>query len=225
MSKLQKLIVLIIMSLSVYIIYLTTNNSQYKILIIGDTHTINNESQKESNYIDYYKKQLQKNQKNIVIDSNYVNKTQNINNMLETIRNTPEIKSKLLNSDQVIINLGYNDLLFNMALTNQINNNEINKIISNIEADYNNLIKEIKKYNHKQIIMIGYYSNNDNNYLDYGIKELNKVIENNKAIQYIDTYYLLNNKNKFFSNNNQYPNNYGNYLISKKIISKTLENL
>ena len=76
---------------------------------------------------------------------------------------------------------------------------------------------------HKEIIVVGYCKSSDD-YLDKGIVELNKILKSNKKIHYIDTYYLLNNKTKYYINSrSNYPNNRGYYEITKKIISKTLE--
>ena len=67
MTKLQKLIVLIVLSLSVYFVYQKTNNSKYKILNINDN------SNKKNSYIYYYEKELLKTKKEVIIDNNYSN--------------------------------------------------------------------------------------------------------------------------------------------------------
>ena len=223
MTKIQKLLVLIILSLSVYFIYQKTDNSNYQVLNISDNFSM--DINKSKKYIDYYQKHLLKENKKVIINNNYSSNNQSIYNILSIIKNNSKIKAELLNADQIIINLGYNDLLYNIAIEDKMNEKRLNKVIKRINNNYNNLIKEIKRYYHKPIIVIGYYKVNINNkYIDQGIIKLNKVLKDNQDINYIDTYYLLNNKNKYFIKpNNNYINNKANYTISKKIISKTLE--
>ena len=207
MTKLQKLIVLIVLSLSVYIVYQKTNNSKYKILNINDN------TNKKNSYIYYYEKELLKTKKEVIIDNNYSKKNQTINNLLFTIKNTSEIKAQLINTDQLIISLGYNDLLFNIAISEK----DLNKIINDIEKDFNRTIREIRKYYHKPIIVIGYPSTKtNNNFLNQGLKKLNKRLRKNQNIEYIDIY-------NYYNRNKKVPKDKYQYIISHKIISKTLE--
>ena len=94
-----------------------------------------------------------------------------------------------------------------------------------IQKDYLNLLKEIRKYYKNKIVVIGYFASNKTDYyINTGIKELNKTLQSAKNITYIDTYDLLKPKRKYFSNKNSYyPNLQGYLRISKKIIIKTLE--
>ena len=148
---------------------------------------------------------------------------QSINSVLLQIKSNPEMKRKIINSNLIIITLGYNDLVYNLAIEEKKDDITRNKIIKEIKKEYNDLISEIKKYYHKEIIVVGYCKSSDD-YLDKGIVELNKILKSNKKIHYIDTYYLLNNKTKYYINSrSNYPNNRGYYEITKKIISKTLE--
>jgi lysophospholipase L1-like esterase len=119
----------------------------------------------------------------------------------------------------LIINLGYNDLLYKINLDNNLTNNKLTLIIKEIETNYNDLIKEIRKYNKNKIIVIGYYSpNNDNYYLNKGVIKLNKLLKNNKEVEYIETYNLLSNREIYFSNpNSNYPNRYGYKEISNSL--------
>lgn len=224
MTKLQKFIVLVILSLSVYFVYQKTNNNTYQILNISDNYfNINNKKQK--NYLDYYKKDLLKEKKEVKLHTNYTSTKQSINNTLNTVKNNSKIKADLINTDQLLISLGYNDLLYNIAIEDKMTEKKLNKIINNINKDYNDLINEIQKYYHRPIIVIGYYEPTKNNYfIKAGITKLNKMLKNNKKVKYIDTYYLLQNKNKYFlKSNNNYLNSSGSYTISKKIINKILE--
>ena len=200
MNKFIKLISLIIISLSVYIIYNKTNNSCYKITNIGDKLSLGVDNNIiEKGYIDYYKDYIKQEKKKVIIDNSYSNKSQTLNNTLLLIRNNINTEEKK-------------------------DPKTMKKIIKEINNDYNMLINEINKYYHKDILVIGYYKNYNDDFINKGVVELNKILEKNKNIYYIDTYNTLNNREKYFNNlNSYYPNSRGHFEITKKIISKTLE--
>lgn len=222
MNKIIKLISLIVLSLSVYIIYNNTYNSYYVITNIGDKLSTGTTSYgiKEKSYAEYYKDYLEQEKKKVKLDNTYSTNNQTLSNMLQLIKDNPTIKKKLIDSNIIIITLGYNDLIYGLC-TEENNKNETKKILKEIDYNYKELIKEIKKYYHNEIIVIGYYEKNN---INDNIIELNKILKKGKGIHYIDTYSLLKNKDTYFDNyNSYYPNSRGYYEISKKIISKTLE--
>ena len=200
MNKFIKLISLIIISLSVYIIYNKTNNSCYKITNIGDKLSLGVDNNSvEKGYIDFYKEYIKREKKEVIIDNSYSNKNQTLNNTLLLIKNNSEIKRKIIDSNLIIITLGYNDLMYS------INTEEKNDTVT-------------------MKLVIGYYKNYNDDHINKGIVELNKILEKNKNVYYIDTYNILNNREKYFNNpNSYYPNRRGHFEITKKIISKTLE--
>jgi lysophospholipase L1-like esterase len=225
MKKIIKLLILIILSLSVYFIYQQTKNKTITIMAIGDGLSlgINSYGIEEYSYLNYYKDYLE--EENIILSNNYSKKDLTIKETIETINNKASIKRDLREADKLFLNIGYNDLIFYLNLEDNITQPKYNKIIRNIEKDFENLIKEITKYYKNEIIVIGYYkSNKDDIYIEKGILDLNNYLKNNHKITYIDTYHILENRNKFFSNpNSNYPNNYGYQRIATKIIEKTLE--
>lgn len=225
MKRLIKLLILIIISLSVYFIYQKTNNSSYTITNIGDKLSlgINSYGMKEYGYIDYYKDYLQNTKERVVINKEYANEKQTIKQIIKELEQSPKIKRVLTDTDILIITLGYNDLLEELSLTENISNSKLDKIIKEIEINYDNLIQEVKKYYHGEIIVIGYYeSNKDDYYINKGIKKLNSIL-NKENITFINTYNLLKNRNNFFSNPNSYfPNNQGYNAIYKEIVRKSL---
>ena len=88
MNKFIKLISLIIISLSVYIIYNKTNNSCYKITNIGDKLSLGVDNNSvEKGYIDFYKEYIKREKKEVIIDNSYSNKNQTLNNTLLLIKN------------------------------------------------------------------------------------------------------------------------------------------
>ena len=226
MNRKIKLLILLLLSMSVYFIYQSTKNNTYTITNIGDSLSlgINSYGIKEYSYVDYYKEYLS-NIKNNIIVNNIKDKELSISNLLLTIKNKQSIKKDLYDTDILILTIGYNDLIYDISIEDNINELKLNNIIKKININYNELIKEIRKYYKEKIIVIGYpTSNKDNIYINKGIIRLNNILKNNKEIIYIDTYNLLSNRRKYFSNpNSNYPNKYAYMTISNKIIEKTLE--
>ncbi len=227
MNKLIKLISLIIISLSVYFIYNKTHNSTYRIINIGDKLSmgINSYGKKEDSYIDYYKRYLEQEKEKIIIDNTYSTKNQTIESVLQTIKNNPIIRKKIIDSNILFITLGYNDLIYSLSSEEEKNDKTLKKIINEINIKYKELIKEIRKYYHNNIIVVGYYTENNDQYINKGIIELNNILKKeDDSIYYIDTYNTLKNRGNYFDNQKSYyPNKKGYYEITKKIISKTLE--
>ena len=226
MNKIIKLLSLVILSLTVYVIYNNTNNSYYVITNIGDKLSTGTNSYgiKEKSYTDYYQEYLNKEKTKVIVDNTYSTKNQTVSNMLQLIKETPTVKRKLIDSNIIIITLGFNDLIYSLSTEEKNSEYVREKIVKEIDKNYNELINEIKKYYHHEIIVVGYYKYEKDEFINKGIIELNKSLKRNKEILYIDTYNLLENKKKYFNNyNSYYPNSSGYYEISKKIISKTLE--
>ena len=227
MKKLLKLLLLIVVCSSVFYIYQNTKNSKYNIVNIGDelSISINSYGIKDYSPISYYKNELLKTHKKVNINNKYSEYENSILLMLEKIKNDNYLKKILSSSNQVIITLGYNDLIYKLNVSDELNSSKFYKIIKEIEQNYNNLIKEIRKYTQKEIIVILYPDTyKEDYYLKKGIVYLNQLLKNNKEITYIDTYDLLNDRKKYFSNPySYYPNRYGYIEISRAIIRTTLE--
>lgn len=227
MNKVIKMIILIILSCSVYFIYQHTKNSIINITSIGDTLSMgfNSYGIKEYGYIDYYKDYLNRENEKVNIVNDYSKRDLSITNLLEQSMNDPKFKKELSESTTVILTVGYNDLLYKLSLQESINEKVLNQIIIEISTDYKNLITEMRKYYKREIIVIGYYASNKNDYyLNKGIRKLNQILSSSNEVDYIDTYNLLSNRNLYFSHpNTNYPNRAGYQAISKKIITKTLE--
>lgn len=228
MTRKTKLLILIILSLSVYFIYQKTNNQDIKITTIGDGLAIgiNSYGIKDYGYADYYKDFLTHRKQEVELNNEYSKEDLTIAELLEKLKTNPKIKRNLLESHLIILNLGYNDLIYKLSLTENINKNTLQLRIKEIEKEYQSLIHEIRKYYKNKIIIIGYYSiNKKDYYLNLGIRQLNEILREQSDIIYIDTNKLLSNQKKYFSNpNSHYPNKEAYELIAKEIITKTLEN-
>lgn len=226
MKKVTKLFFLILILISVYFIYNSTKNSKYHLLNIGDglSQGINSYGVRDKGYIDYYKDYLNKKEKEVVINNKYSKKDMTISYLLNKLRDNSEIKKDLINSHQLIICLGYNDLLYKMSIEENIDNKKLNTIIKELSSDYNDLISEIRKYYKNKIVIVGYYKpNRKEYYLNRGIKLLNMVLKSNENVIYVDTYDYLDISKYLDNSSSSFPNKTGYYLISRKIIEKTLE--
>lgn len=226
MNKIRKLITLILLSGSVYFIYNLTNNKTIIINSYGDNFQLGIDSyNKESkNYLDYYKEYLKEQRKKVVLEKE-IDPYLSIKTLINKIDKELRIKKQLMNSNYLILSIGYNDLVSALSLEENLNVKDYNKIITNISINYKELITKLKKYHKQEIIVIGYYkTTKDDYYLNKGIRDLNNILKSNKDIIYIDTYTLLNDREKYFPNpTNNHPNQKAYELIATKIIRKTLE--
>lgn len=221
MNRPIKLLILIILSLSVYFIYQRTKESNIQILSLGDglSKGINSYTIVEYSHLNYYEDYLKsKNIKVKVIDE-YSKEDLTIHELLELIKNNNYLKRDLMESHLLFITIGYNDLLYKLSLEDDISIPKLNNIIDEINIEYKELLTEINKYYKNKIIVVGYpKSNKDDYYLNLGIRKLNRILNSNT---YIDTYNILNDRNKYFSNpNSYYPNRQGYMRIYEEILSK-----
>lgn len=227
MKKLLKLLFLIFIIISVFFIYIKTKDSKYTILSLGDNLSLGIDSYgiKGPSYIDFYKNYILKKKEKVIKNDQYSKKDLTIHVLLQDLKENNNLKKDLSSANILILTVGYNDLIYKINLNENINSEILKKEVQEIQKDYLNLLKEIRKYYKNKIVVIGYFASNKTDYyINTGIKELNKTLQSAKNITYIDTYDLLKPKRKYFSNKNSYyPNLQGYLRISKKIIIKTLE--
>lgn len=221
MSRPIKLLILILLSLSVYFIYQLTKESNIQILSLGDglSKGINSYTIVESSHLNYYEEYLKSKKIQVKVISEYSKEDLTIHELLELVKNNNYLKRDLMESHLLFITVGYNDLLYKLSLEDNISIPKLNKIIDEINIEYKELLKEIKKYYKNEIIIVGYpRTNKDDYYLNLGIRKLNRLLNTNT---FIDTYNLLNNRNKYFSNpNSYYPNRLGYKKIYEEIKSE-----
>ncbi|MBR5370318.1 MAG: hypothetical protein IK137_03330 [Bacilli bacterium] len=188
MNRPIKLLVLIILSLSVYFIYQHTKQSNIKILSLGDNFTI-----QKNNHIELYKQSL-KNKKVKVI--NYSKEDLTIHELNNLLKTNNSLKRDLMESHLLFITIGYNDLIYKISLEDNMNTDKLNSIINEISIEYKELLLEINKYYKNKIIIVGYpRSTKDDYYLNLGIRKLNRILNTNN---YINTYNLSNNNENIY---------------------------
>ena len=195
MNRLLKLCFLIIISLSVFFIYKDTKNSSYRVTILGDRESlgINSYGIKEYSYIDYLKEYLEEKKDKVTINKDYLEKDNSIKEVLSKLKDTPNLKRVLYDTNLLVISLGYNDYLYSLSLEEEITNSKLNQILLEIDNNYNELIDEIRKYYHNKIVVVGTLPKT-NTIKEIGTKEINKILKNNPEIIYIDTEELLKNR-------------------------------
>ena len=218
MNRPIKLLILIILSLSVYFIYQSTKKTNIQILSLGDglSKGINSYTIVEYSHLNYYEDYLKSRNIEVNIIANYSDEDLTIHELLELIKNNNYIKRDLMESHLLFLTVGYNDLLYKLSLEEDISIPKLNIIIEEINTEYKELLTEIKKYYKNEIIVVGYpKSNKDDYYINLGIRKLNRILDTNN---YIDTYNILNNREKYFSNPNSfYPNRLGYEKIYEEI--------
>lgn len=172
----KKIIFILVLFLSCYLIYNLTINDKLTYVSIGDYLS------KDKTYTFYIKEYLESKNKLLSYDTTYTNEDYRITDLLRIIEYNEEKKinnkyvsiHKLLKeADIITLSLGMNELYYKLA----INNDNIYSYIDEMMKDMAKLLEEINKYNHKQVFVLGYYNiTNTNqdifNYANIKLKEL-----------------------------------------------------
>ena len=232
MKKYKKIIILTVISLSVYFIYLVTNKNNITYISLGDSLSIGQNAYGGNSYgyTGYFSDYLRKGH-NLNITTTYFNsKNKDIPTLYNDIlknesilidNNNYNLKRLLQEADIITISIGLNDIIYEYSLKNknELSKYEEDRIISYIEDNFNSLIQEIKKYTTKKIIAVGYPTNN----VKYKnlIQKLNtkykKICQGTDDI-FIDSDKLLNNEKYFELKKNLFPNDQGYKKIAENII-------
>ena len=209
----KKIILILFLFLSCYIIYNLTEEKSLSCLVIGDTIADNNYL-KDNELITKY-------------NNNYINKDYRIIDLINIIKYNEEIKVNdknlsihrlMKNTDILILSIGMNDIYYKLNNDTKDIYTYMNNMVNNMEI----LLEEINKYSYKKVIILGYYNitNNHNDlftYLNYKMKK----ITNKYNYEYLELNNILkNNPNLLEKNNNFELNDHGYNEISKIIVEK-----
>ena len=169
MNRLKKLFILLIISLSVYLIYYFTNNNSLTYLSLGDGLAIGENSYGgiTYSYNQHFKDYLDKNEKLGIYIDQYNSKTKSLNSLYNDIlkdkkitinNNTYTLKRLLQEADIITISIGLNDVIYEYNIKNKpyLSRYEEDKIIKFITDNYESLLKEIRRYTKRNIYLIGY---------------------------------------------------------------------
>lgn len=213
MKKIISILFLFLLCFICYYVYNLTEDKKLYVLSIGD-NIANNEYIKNNKQVSTY-------------NNDFINRDSRIIDLLNIIKYNEELDKNnksvsihqlLKKSDILIISIGMNDLYYKL----NDNTKEIYTYLNNMIDNYEEILKEINRYDYEKVFVLGYYNisnkNNDiftyinyklkkitNNY-DYTYLELNKILYNNQK-------YLLK-KDNFYLNNDGYQQIY-NLIVEK----------
>lgn len=226
----KKIISILILFLSCYFIYNLTIDNELFYLSIGDgiaKGITDDGNVSEYNYTNSIKNYLTSKNKLKGFNNSFVDKDYRITDLLRIIKYKEEIvvnndhisiNELLKKADIVTISLGMNELYYKIL----VDNNNIYSYIDGMLSDMELLLKEVDRYNHKKVIVLGYYNTTDNNkdifnYVNYKLKN----IVNKRGFEFVDVDKIINNITNYFTNNtNFYLNNGGYQKISQIIVEK-----
>lgn len=230
-KKHYKLVILLLIIFTIFLIYKTNHNNYFNYTALGDGYAlgITSYGNEDYGYSDYIKDELEKERKLNIYTKDFSEKSQAIDHLYETIVTNEKItinkvekniKQTLRESDLVTITIGLNDLVYYMAITPNMNEYKLIKIMKDIEKDINKLLKEIKVYYPKEIYIIGYPEIPiEDYYIKKGIKLLNQIYKDLDDITYISTEDIIN-KNDFLYSETIYPSKEAYEKVSKEVLKR-----
>lgn len=233
--KHYKLIIFLLVIFVIFLIYKENHNHYFNYTSLGDGYAlgINSYSEIDYGYSDYIKDELLTDKRLKLYTKDFSKKDQSIEHLYESIKTNEKItidsmeinlKQTLRESNLITMTIGLNDLIYHIAITPEMSEYQLNKIIEEIDNNINELINEIKKYYPKTIYIIGYPDIPiENIYIKEGINKLNELYQNTKGIVYISTTDVIYNSD-FLNPNNIYPSKEGYKKIADKVLQKLNKN-
>ena len=213
----KKILLILFLFLSCYIIYAKTYDDKKFYLAVGDGIT--------AGYNDIIINYLDNLDVLKEYNNSFINKDYRIKDLIRVIKYNEEmnINNKsvsihylLKEADIITLSIGMNDIYY------KLNNNtkDIYSYVNEMVNDMEILLDSIKKYSCNKVIVLGHYNiTNKNNdiftYLNYKVKSLVETY----GYDYIELANIIN-KDHLQSTDNYYLNEEGNQLISKLIVEK-----
>lgn len=234
-KKHYKLIIFLLVIFVIFLIYKENHNHYFNYTSLGDGYAlgINSYSEIDYGYSDYIKDELLTDKRLKLYTKDFSKKDQSIEHLYESITTNEKItidsmeinlKQTLRESNLITMTIGLNDLIYHVAITPEMSEYQLNKIIEEIDNNLNKLIKEIKKYYPKTIYIIGYPNIPiENIYIKEGIDKLNELYQNTKGITYISATDIISDSD-FLNPNNIYPSKEGYKKIADKVLQKLNKN-
>lgn len=225
--KLKAILFISIIALLTFLIYLSTIDKKVYFLALGDSYAQKDKGYGYNDYLGDYLKEKKLLEQYI---KEFVNKDARTVDLIQAIENNDKvlidgknrsIKNALIKSDLLTISIGYNDLLYKIGLTGDLDFN-YRKYVDEVMEDIDILFQKIRRYCKEDIIFIGYayphiYKDNENvkDYFDYANNRLRHLSSKYK-INFLDISFL-NDKEEFFEKNNSFINEKGHLQIFNKI--------
>lgn len=231
--KIRNLFFIGLITLLIFLIYLTTVDRKIYYVNIGDSVAMGVNSYKISNngYDNYINKYLNKEDKL----EKYINKFNKydlrITDLYNMINNNYEIKegnykqsikNALIKADIITLAIGH-DYIYQKINTNYTLN-ELYDLVDKYINDMERLLVLIKKYCKEDIIVIGYYIPYDNQKSEETITYMNKKMNDltkELQVKYINIQNIINSNHLIVPNDYHISNN-GYQLISNEIL-KTIK--
>lgn len=228
--KMKIVIVLAFFSFLVFISYLQTNKKEINYTILGNKELFSN-NLKSVNFTDLVYKDLD--DKNLIgfYSKDFIRKDIRTIDVINDIDNNISIdnitiQNILKRTNILILSIGSNEINYKLSkIDKDVNNDsEIYKYLDEIVNDVSILINKIQSLNKCQIIVLGYYNDTgsieNDKYYSYINQKMYKKL-NNKDIDYINLFEVLNKNSDYLTKTNPiYITNEGNMAIYSKIISK-----
>ena len=223
----RKILLIILIFLSCYVVYNVTNDDDIYFLAIGDflAKGVNNHNHVDDGFFNHVVSYLDDQDKLEGSNNSFAEKDMRITDLIRKIDYSEEmmidsktiaINNLLHKADVITVSVGMNELYYKLFS----NNDNIYYYASQMLEDMHELLDRINRYNHRKVIVLGYYnitsSNQDVfNYLNVRLEKM--VLE--EGFVFVDLDKLLDDKTKYFDNEtNFYPNNAGYDKISQIIV-------
>ena len=209
----KKIILILFLFLSCFIIFNLTEDKKDHYVVIGD---------KNADII-------YSNNNNYIYNNNFINQDYRILDLLDIVKYNKEltinnknisIHRLLKNADILIISIGMNDLYYKINTDTQNIYTYVNEMLSNM----NSLLKEIHKYSYRKVFVLGYYNINSNNndLFTYTNYKLSKIVKDYN-FEYIELNNILRNNPNYYKNNNNFILNSQGYREINKIIVEKIK--
>lgn len=231
-KKLIKVLVIMLIVASVFLIYQIFRNDKINYVCIGDSLAAGKNPYGEIGYgySDFLADQLKDEKKLSTYTKKHAINTATSKDMLENIKNSSQLKRDLRESDLVTISIGIYDFSENLKRDSIDVNRllELKSIVKIVMPNIEEFIKETRKYAKKDIIIVGYYnpipflfntSGSDLDQLFGYIDDEYRRISEKYNVKYISMYQLFKNNNDFLPNPADiHPSLEGYKAMSKEIV-------
>ena len=211
----KKIILLLFLFISCYLIFILTEDSSLSVVAIGDEIADNRYIKENSKVGEYNNNFIQKDYR--IIDLINIIK---YNEELEKENKRISIHRLLKNADILILSIGMNDIYYKLNENTKDVYSYINTMINNMEI----LLSEIDKYNYQKVYVLGYYNitNKNNDIFTYINYKLKKITEQ-KHYRYIELNDILKNNPNLYQKNKHFALNNDGYKEINKIIVENLK--
>ena len=215
MKYIKKILFILILFLSCFIIYNVTIDDEVYYVSLGNSLSL-----EEENYTTYVKDYLIKNDLLEEYNDNFIDNNYRITDLYSMIKNNTVVDNITMNqvlkkADIITLSIGMNELYYNMLVSNNSVYDNVNEMIKDMEK----LFYEIDRYSHDKVFVLGSYNITDNNQdvVNYYNYKLQKLVKKYDFI-YLDLEKIVD-KNEFVDNN--FNLKYDQYIeISKIIVEK-----